>query len=98
MRKAAAVAGVMQQVMGALGGVAVGWVTHDGQVNLALLMLGFTLCAVAAQAALRSSTRTTSSSRARRASSLQAAEVVAAVRPPQASTASIGAGVSTRTA
>lgn len=49
---AAAVAGVMQQVMGALGGVAVGWVTHDGQVNLALLMLVFTLCAVAAQAVL----------------------------------------------
>ena len=47
---AAAVASLMQQVMGALGGYAVGWVSHDGQANLALLMLGFTLCAAVAQA------------------------------------------------
>ena len=46
---AAAVASLMQQVVGAFGGYAVGWVSHDGQVNLALLMLAFTLCAAAAQ-------------------------------------------------
>ena len=46
---AAAVASLMQQVVGAFGGYAVGWVSHDGQVNLALLMLVFTLCAAAAQ-------------------------------------------------
>lgn len=46
---AAAVAGLMQQLTGALGGYAVGWVPHQGPVNLALLMLAFTLCAVAAQ-------------------------------------------------
>jgi DHA1 family bicyclomycin/chloramphenicol resistance-like MFS transporter len=46
---AAAVASLMQQVVGAFGGYAVGWVSHDGQVNLALLMLVFTLCAAAVQ-------------------------------------------------
>lgn len=50
---AAAVAGVMQQFVGGLGAYAVGWVTHDGQVNLALLMLAFTLAVQAALAALR---------------------------------------------
>lgn len=49
---AAAVAGVSQQLMGALGGYAVGWVPHDGSVNLALLMLGFTLSACVAHAVL----------------------------------------------
>jgi DHA1 family bicyclomycin/chloramphenicol resistance-like MFS transporter len=49
---AAAVAGLAQQLTGALGGYAVGWVPHDGAVNLALLMLGFTLCAALAQAVL----------------------------------------------
>ena len=46
---ASAVTGLLQQLVGALGGYAVGWVSHDGQVNLGLVMLGFTLCAVAAQ-------------------------------------------------
>ncbi|MBP8310483.1 MAG: Bcr/CflA family efflux MFS transporter [Burkholderiaceae bacterium] len=49
---AAAVAGVAQQLMGALGGYTVGWVPHDGSVNLALLMMGFTLAAIAAQTVL----------------------------------------------
>lgn len=46
---AAAVAGLMQQMTGALGGYIVGMVPHDGQVNLALLMLAFTVCGVTAQ-------------------------------------------------
>jgi DHA1 family bicyclomycin/chloramphenicol resistance-like MFS transporter len=50
---AAAIAGVMQQFVGGLGAYAVGWVPHDGQVNLALLMLAFTLAAQAAVLALR---------------------------------------------
>ena len=45
---AAAVAGLLQQLMGALGGYAVGLVSHDGAVNLGLLMTGFTLCAAVA--------------------------------------------------
>jgi DHA1 family bicyclomycin/chloramphenicol resistance-like MFS transporter len=49
---AAAIAGVMQQFVGALGAYAVGWVTHESQVNLALVMLCFTLLAQAALAAL----------------------------------------------
>ncbi len=40
---AAAVAGVMQQTMGALGGYAVGLVPHDGVLNLGWLMLGFSV-------------------------------------------------------
>lgn len=46
---AAAVAGVMQQLMGAVGGYAVGLVTHEGAVNLGWVMLGFALCALVAQ-------------------------------------------------
>lgn len=46
---AAAAAGLVQQLMGAFGGYAVGLVPHDGAVNLGLLMMGFTLCALAAQ-------------------------------------------------
>jgi DHA1 family bicyclomycin/chloramphenicol resistance-like MFS transporter len=46
---AAAVAGVMQQLMGAVGGYAVGLVTHQGAVNLGWVMLGFALCALVAQ-------------------------------------------------
>ncbi len=46
---ASAVTGLLQQLVGALGGYAVGWMRHDGQVNLGWVMLGFTLCAVAAQ-------------------------------------------------
>lgn len=49
---AAAAAGVMQQWVGAFGGYAVGWVPHDGPVGLGLLMLGFMLASVAAQALL----------------------------------------------
>ena len=49
---AAAVAGLGQQLMGALGGYTVGWVPHDGSVNLGWLMLAFTLIALAAQLAL----------------------------------------------
>ncbi len=37
-------AGLLQQLMGAVGGYAVGLVSHDGAVNLGLLMTGFTLC------------------------------------------------------
>lgn len=46
---AAAVAGVLQQLMGAAGSYAVGLFPHHGVVNLGLLMMAFTLCAVAAQ-------------------------------------------------
>ncbi|MEN9630626.1 MAG: hypothetical protein RJA10_3854 [Pseudomonadota bacterium] len=49
---AAAVGGVMQQLLGALGAYAVGWFSHDSAVNLGLVMLGFTLAAVAAQGLL----------------------------------------------
>jgi DHA1 family bicyclomycin/chloramphenicol resistance-like MFS transporter len=49
---AAAVAGVAQQLMGALGGYAVGLVPHDGSVNLGLLMMGLTLAAILAQTIL----------------------------------------------
>ena len=41
---AAAMAGLLQQLMGAVGGYAVGLVSHQGAVNLGLLMTGFTLC------------------------------------------------------
>lgn len=40
---AAAVAGLLQQLMGAVGGYAVGLVSHQGSLNLGLLMTGFTL-------------------------------------------------------
>lgn len=46
---AAAVAGLMQQLTGALGGYGVGLLTHNGPVNLGLLMLALSLCGVAAQ-------------------------------------------------
>lgn len=49
---AAAVAGVMQQLLGAAGGYTVGLVRHDGAVNLGWLMLGFALSAATAQALL----------------------------------------------
>jgi DHA1 family bicyclomycin/chloramphenicol resistance-like MFS transporter len=49
---AAAVAGVMQQFVGALGGYTVGLVPHEGPVNLALMMLGWTLVGFAVQVAL----------------------------------------------
>ena len=50
---AAALAGLTQQLMGALGGYSVGLVSHQGSRNLGLLMLGFTLCGLAAHLALR---------------------------------------------
>jgi DHA1 family bicyclomycin/chloramphenicol resistance-like MFS transporter len=46
---AAAVAGVMQQLVGALGGYAAGWVVDRGAVGLGWLMLGFGASAFAAQ-------------------------------------------------
>lgn len=46
---AAAVAGVLQQLMGAVGSYAVGLFPHHGVVNLGVLMMAFTLCAAAAQ-------------------------------------------------
>jgi DHA1 family bicyclomycin/chloramphenicol resistance-like MFS transporter len=49
---AAAVAGLMQQLTGALGGFAVGLLPHEGPVNLALLMLGWALCGLVAQVVL----------------------------------------------
>ena len=50
---AAALAGLTQQLMGALGAYSVGLVSHQGSRNLGLLMLGFTLCGLAAHLALR---------------------------------------------
>lgn len=49
---AAAVAGLMQQLTGAFSGYAVGWLTHEGPVNLGLLMLGLTLTGLLAQGVL----------------------------------------------
>ncbi len=46
---AAAVAGLMQQLLGALGGYSVGLVEHDGAINLGFLLLSFTLMALTAQ-------------------------------------------------
>ena len=50
---AAALAGLMQQLMGAVGGFSVGLVPHQGSGNLGWLMLGFSLCALCAHLALR---------------------------------------------
>lgn len=50
---AAAVAGLLQQLMGAVGGYAVGLVSHQGSVNLGLLMTGFTLVGAVALALLK---------------------------------------------
>lgn len=49
---AVAMAGLMQQLMGAAGGYLIGLVSLDGSVHLALVMLAFTLCSVAAQVLL----------------------------------------------
>jgi DHA1 family bicyclomycin/chloramphenicol resistance-like MFS transporter len=46
---AAAVAGLSQQLLGALGGFVVGTVSHQGQVNLGALMLLWTSLGLAAQ-------------------------------------------------
>jgi DHA1 family bicyclomycin/chloramphenicol resistance-like MFS transporter len=50
---AAALAGLVQQLTGALGGYGVGLMSHQGSRNLGLLMLLFTLCALGAHLALR---------------------------------------------
>lgn len=50
---AAAVGGLLQQLMGALAGYAVGWMPHNRALDLGLLMLAFTLCATASQFVLR---------------------------------------------
>ena len=50
---AAAVAGLLQQLSGAFGAVVVGLVPHQGQVNLALLMLAWAMCGLCAQIALQ---------------------------------------------
>jgi len=50
---AAAVAGLMQQMVGALGGFAVGFFTHENAVNLGWLMMGLALLGVVAQVLLR---------------------------------------------
>ncbi|HEY0824445.1 MAG TPA: multidrug effflux MFS transporter, partial [Ramlibacter sp.] len=49
---AAAVGGVMQQMSGAFGSFAVGLVPHEGQVNLAVLMLAWAVCGLTAQLVL----------------------------------------------
>jgi MFS transporter, DHA1 family, multidrug resistance protein len=49
---AAAVGGLMQQLSGALGGFVVGLVPHEEQVNLALMMLAWTVLGVLAQVLL----------------------------------------------
>jgi DHA1 family bicyclomycin/chloramphenicol resistance-like MFS transporter len=49
---AAAVAGLMQQLVGALGGYAVGLVSLNGPVHLVMLMLGTAACGALAQAVL----------------------------------------------
>lgn len=49
---AAAVAGLMQQLLGAVGGFAVGLVPHHGAVNLGWLMLALMGCSALAQACL----------------------------------------------
>jgi DHA1 family bicyclomycin/chloramphenicol resistance-like MFS transporter len=54
---AAAIAGVMQQFGGALGGYAVGLVRHEGQVNLAWMMIGWTSLGLVAVLGLRRFTR-----------------------------------------
>ena len=50
---AAALAGLMQQLMGAVGAYSVGLAPHQGSRNLGWLMLGLPLCALCAHLALR---------------------------------------------
>ncbi|MDI3510117.1 MAG: transporter, family, multidrug resistance protein, partial [Betaproteobacteria bacterium] len=50
---AAAIAGLMQQMASALGGFAVGLVSHHNAVNLAVVMMGLCLLGVLAQTGLR---------------------------------------------
>jgi DHA1 family bicyclomycin/chloramphenicol resistance-like MFS transporter len=49
---AAAVGGLLQQASGAFGAFVVGLVPHDGQVNLATLMLAWAVCGLGAQLVL----------------------------------------------
>ncbi|MCW8903051.1 multidrug effflux MFS transporter [Sedimenticola sp.] len=56
---AAAVAGLLQQLMGAIGGLVVGLVPHDGTTNLGWMLLGFTLLAITMQLFLRHAHLTT---------------------------------------
>jgi DHA1 family bicyclomycin/chloramphenicol resistance-like MFS transporter len=49
---AAAVAGLMQQLMGAAGGFAVGFFTHEDATHLGLLMLGLAFIGVTGQLVL----------------------------------------------
>ena len=49
---AAALAGVSQQLTGAVGGYLVGLMHHDGAVNLGLLMLAYMACSACAQVVL----------------------------------------------
>jgi DHA1 family bicyclomycin/chloramphenicol resistance-like MFS transporter len=49
---AAAVAGMTQQLLGALAAYGVGLVSHEGPVNLGLLMLGASLAGLLAQVLL----------------------------------------------
>ncbi|WP_374640100.1 multidrug effflux MFS transporter [Hydrogenophaga sp.] len=55
---AAAIAGLMQQMASALGGFAVGLVSHHNAVNLAVVMMGMCLLGVLAQTGLRQSLKT----------------------------------------
>ena len=54
---ASALAGVSQQLAGALGGYLVGWVPHDTHVGLAALMLGASVMASMARVAARGRAR-----------------------------------------
>ncbi|HZY18430.1 MAG TPA: MFS transporter [Ramlibacter sp.] len=56
---AAAVGGLVQQLVGGLAALGVGMVSHDGQVALAAMMLGWTALGLAAQALLRHPARRT---------------------------------------
>jgi DHA1 family bicyclomycin/chloramphenicol resistance-like MFS transporter len=54
---AAAVGGLMQQMSGAVGSFAVGLMPHEGQVNLALLMLAWAVTGLTAQLLLHRGAR-----------------------------------------
>jgi DHA1 family bicyclomycin/chloramphenicol resistance-like MFS transporter len=54
---AAAIGGLMQQLSGAFGAFVVGLVPHEGQVNLAVLMLAWAVCGLGAQLALHARRR-----------------------------------------
>jgi len=56
---AAAIGGLVQQLSGAFGAFVVGLVPHEGQVNLAVLMLAWAVCGLSAQLALHARRRRT---------------------------------------